>query len=170
MDRTAAHSRRIKDKMVEKITINPENVRGYGNIVSPKLLRDFATYETELSQETDTVNGETKTVYMMEYDDTPKVITSISLVCSADETCLVGDELVLNASVDDIVCGQTITFYNGTTSLGTANTNIYGVATFRYTMTTTGEYTFKAKYSTYTSNEITITCNRQDSLINVDDG
>ena len=155
--------------MVEKIKINPDNIRAYGNIVSPKVLRDFATYESELSSGTDTVNGETVTVYELEYDDTPKTITSVSLVCSADETCLVGDELVLNASVDDIVGGETITFYNGTTSLGTANTNIYGVATFRYTTATTGEYKFKAKYSTYTSNEITITCSRQDSLINIED-
>ena len=52
--------------------------------------------------------------------------------------------------------GKTITFYKGTTSIGTATTDNNGIATYTYTSNNEGELTFKATYSTLTSNTITI--------------
>ena len=52
--------------MVEKIIINPNKVRGYGNIMSPHSTSDYETYASSLTSGTDTVNGQTMTVYELE--------------------------------------------------------------------------------------------------------
>ena len=52
--------------MVEKIIINPNKVRGYGNIVSSKGASDFITYAGIISEGTDTVYGATEKVYSLE--------------------------------------------------------------------------------------------------------
>ena len=43
---------------MEKIIVNPGKVRGYGNIISPKKLDDYAGYHNELNMSTETVDGE----------------------------------------------------------------------------------------------------------------
>ena len=53
--------------MVEKIIINPNKVRGYGNIMSPHSTSDYETYGSIITSGTDTVNGQTMTVYEMDY-------------------------------------------------------------------------------------------------------
>ena len=52
--------------MVEKIIINPEEVRGLGNIMSPHSSSDYEVYMSSISTGTDTVNGQTMTVYELE--------------------------------------------------------------------------------------------------------
>ena len=52
--------------MVEKIIINPNKVRGYGNIMSPHSSSDYEVYMSSISSGTDTVNGQTMTVYELE--------------------------------------------------------------------------------------------------------
>ena len=155
--------------MVEKIIINPTEIRAYGNIIGEKTSTDYDTYNSTITQTTETVNGEDTVVMEIEYDDTPRSITTLTLVCSADETCLVGETLVLNCSVTDKVAGETISFYNGNTLLGTSGTNVHGVATYRHKMLTAGEYSFKATYNNISSSTISISCTQQGSLINVDD-
>ena len=54
--------------MVEKIIISPDNIRGLGNIVAPKLTSDYELVDCTLSSGTDTVNGVTVTVYTLTYD------------------------------------------------------------------------------------------------------
>ena len=44
--------------MVEKIIINPSNVRGYGNIIGAKTSTSYDTYNAEVTGISDTVNGE----------------------------------------------------------------------------------------------------------------
>ena len=51
--------------MVEKIIINPNEVRGYGNIMSPHSSTDYETYASSITSGTDTVNGVETTVYTM---------------------------------------------------------------------------------------------------------
>ena len=53
--------------MVDKITVNPGEVRGAGNIVSPKSLSDFSCYASKLSAGTESVNGANMTVYTEQY-------------------------------------------------------------------------------------------------------
>ena len=52
--------------MVEKIIINPNKVRGYGNIVSSKGANDFITYAGSITEGTDTVYGATEKVFSLE--------------------------------------------------------------------------------------------------------
>lgn len=52
--------------MVEKIIINPEEVRGLGNIMSPHSSSDYEVYMSSITTGTDTVNGQTMTVYELE--------------------------------------------------------------------------------------------------------
>ena len=52
--------------MVEKIIINPEEVRGLGNIMSPHSSSDYEVYMSSITSGTDTVNGQTMTVYELE--------------------------------------------------------------------------------------------------------
>ena len=52
--------------MVEKIIINPEEVRGLGNIMSPHSSSDYEVYMSSITTGTDTVHGQTMTVYELE--------------------------------------------------------------------------------------------------------
>ena len=155
--------------MVEKIIINPTEIRAYGNIIGAKTSTDYDTYNSTITQTTETVNGEDTIVMEIEYDDTPRSITTLNLLCSVEDECLVGETIVLNCSVVDKVAGATITFYNGNTSIGSSGTNVHGVATLYYKMLEAGEYSFKATYNNIDSEEVEISCSQQGSLINVDD-
>ena len=155
--------------MVEKIIINPTRVRAYGNIIGTKTSTSYDTYNCDVTGITDTVNGEVVAVMEVEYDDTPRSITTLNLIASVEEECLVGETIVLNCSVVDKVAGATITFYNGNTSIGSSGTNVHGVATLYYKMLDAGEYSFKAKYNNINSSTVSISCSQQGSLINVDE-
>ena len=52
--------------MVEKIIINPNKVRGYGNIINQHNTTDYTNYACTLTETTDTINGQTMPVYEME--------------------------------------------------------------------------------------------------------
>ena len=68
-----------------------------------------------------------------------------------NETCTLTATLT-----GDTIEGQTITFYKGTTSIGTATTDSSGIATKTYTSNGDGDLTFKATTSTLTSNTVQI--------------
>ena len=73
------HSKGDENYMVEKITINPTKVRAYGNIIGTKTSTSYDTYNAEVTGITDTVNGEVVAVMEVEYDDTPRSITTLNL-------------------------------------------------------------------------------------------
>ena len=53
--------------MVEQITINPEEIRAYGNISEDHDLNSFRIHESSLSKVKDTVNGALTDVYKLLY-------------------------------------------------------------------------------------------------------
>ena len=71
-----------------------------------------------------------------------------------NETC------TLSATVLDSnnqgVSGETVTFYNGSTSIGTGTTNSSGVATKTYSSTGVGDVSFTAECSNVTSSAYTV--------------
>ena len=91
--------------MVEKITITPTEVRGLGNILSPKNSSDFSPYISHINQTTDTINGVTTTVYELTYGTTSLLLTvTESYVASGSSVTLTatltdGGEPVENASI-----------------------------------------------------------------------
>ena len=56
-----------EDIMVEQITINPEEVRGYGNVLGEHELLDFRNVESSISKVSDTVDGALTSVYRLMY-------------------------------------------------------------------------------------------------------
>ena len=53
--------------MVEQVTINPEEVRGYGNVLGEHELTSFRNVESSISKVSDTVDGALKNVYRLMY-------------------------------------------------------------------------------------------------------
>ena len=53
--------------MVEQIRINPEEVRGYGNVLGEHELLDFRNVESSISKVSDTVDGTLRSVYRLMY-------------------------------------------------------------------------------------------------------
>lgn len=92
---------------MEKIIVDFKEVRGLGNIVSPKSLEDFEMNLCNLTTDTDTVSGVVTTVYQMVYsNESITVVVSSQYVKSGDSvtvTVTVLDENgspVEDASVD----------------------------------------------------------------------
>ena len=53
--------------MVEQITVNPEEVRGYGNVLEEHELLDFHNMKSSISKVSDTVDGALRNVYRLMY-------------------------------------------------------------------------------------------------------
>ena len=141
--------------MVEKIIINPTKVRAYGNIVNVKSDGDYEPVDCTITEDTDTVYGATVNVIVMEPDlgeATTLTVTSSSSTLVLDNT--VNISATLKDSSNAAISGATITFKEGTTTLGTSTTNSSGVATYTYTGASVGDHTINAGFagdSTYAS-------------------
>ena len=53
--------------MVEQIRVNPEEVRGYGNVLEEHELLDFHNVKSSISKISDTVDGALHNVYRLMY-------------------------------------------------------------------------------------------------------
>ena len=115
--------------MVEKIIVNPNEVRGYGNIHEPTVASDWSKYGSNLTKTTDTVDGATTDVFQL----SPKTYTLT--FNSASYTT--GDGTVsLTITVKEgsfPVGGATVTVTGGGGGTGTGITNSSGVATINVT-------------------------------------
>ena len=158
--------------MVEKIIINPNEVRGYGNILNPHSAEDYEPYLTTVTETTDTVEGRTMTVYEMEYEGN---LTPTTLTLTVNSSSVyIGDTVTFTATLKDTsnnaVSGATVTFKEGSTSLGTGTTNSSGVATLSTTSLTVGSHSVTANYggdSTYAgsnSSSVSVTVSHNYSL------
>lgn len=82
-------------------------------------------------------------------------VTTQTLILTTDKTVLSyadSDTLTLTATlIGGTVSGQTIEFFKGSTSLGTATTNSSGVATKTYSSSASGEISFSATKGSVTS-------------------
>lgn len=141
--------------MVEKIIVNPTEVRGYGNIVNVKSDEDYEPVNCTITEDMDTVYGATVNVIVMEPDlgeATTLTVTSSSSTLVLDNT--VNISATLKDSSNAAISGATITFKEGTTTLGNSTTNSSGVATYTYTGASVGDHTINAGFagdSTYAS-------------------
>ena len=141
--------------MVEKIIVNPLNVRGHGNVVSSKTVEDFTVYNSSLSYE--------DSFYTMEFRSS----ITLSLVVSSG-TVSVGEAVTCTATVlddDTPVSGVSVSFYDGTTSLGTGTTNSSGVATYTTSSLSAGSHSLSAEYDDSTSNVVTVTVVAYDDIV-----
>lgn len=132
--------------MVEKIIVNPEKIRGLGNILSAKAVSDFDLYNSVLSESEDTVYGATKSVFVLESDTThdysiafsSSTYTAVGGSCTVSVTLLDNNVAVSGATVS--VSGSDGSLYSGiTNSQGTASITVTGV---------TSSVTFNCTYGT----------------------
>ena len=82
--------------MVDKIIVSPGKVRGFGNIVSPKGEDDFEPVGCTIDETTDTINGVSMTVYLLEPDlgeQTTLTVTSSSSTLVLDGTVTISATL-----------------------------------------------------------------------------
>lgn len=141
--------------MVEKIIVNPESIRGWGNIVMEHTVEDYSLVGSSILVDSDTVMGVESVVYTIEAEDST---ISVALVSSV-QSCSIGDSVVLSATVlddEEPVEGGTVTFKLGSSTLGTDETDSDGVATYTVTASSSGSNNFTAVYESHSSNTVSV--------------
>ena len=74
---------------MEKIIVDFKEVRGLGNIISPKTLSDFEKYRCDIVNEPDIVAGASSTVYRMNFNGTTFLVTVSSSYVHTGDTMTV---------------------------------------------------------------------------------
>ena len=141
--------------MVSRIEVIPSEVRGYGNIVEAKSVEDFVPVESDLVY--------SENVYSL------TALEGLRITLTASQSSIsYGSSVSLSATVvddDSPVSGVSVSFYDGSTSLGSATTNSYGVATYTTSSLTVGTHSCTAVYDEKTSNSVSVTVNKLASTI-----
>lgn len=104
----------------------------------------------------------------------------VSLNLSSDDVVLGNDIILtatLNANIDNTtvdldgeISGATVKFYLNNTLLGTSNTNSQGVATYNYTPSDVGDYTFHTvfdgadDFDDATSSDVTVSVTEEQTI------
>lgn len=112
--------------------------------------------------------------------DTSLVITTTQEIIGLGESIILtstlrasyDDTTVVDVDLSGVLTGATVKFYNGTTLLGTAITDLNGIATYTYTPSQLGNFTFNAvfegteNFTNCNSNNVNITViNAPTSLV-----
>ena len=112
--------------------------------------------------------------------DTSLVITTTQEIIGLGESIILtstlrasyDDTTVVDVDLSGVLTGATVKFYNGTTLLGTGITDLNGVATYTYTPSQLGNFTFHTvfegteNFTNCTSNNVNITViNAPTSLV-----
>ena len=133
--------------MVEKVSVNPGRVRCWGNIVSPKTSTDFNVYSSGLSTSTDTVNGETKTVYTSEYLVGSKLIIDFyegNLVDADSE--YIGVQATLRDNTNEFIVGATLKCVVNDNTVLTGVTDSDGYVDFEVPIVEESKYVIRISY------------------------
>ncbi len=151
--------------MVSRIEVIPTEVRGYGNIVKKKDIDDFVTFNSDISLEGD--------IFTLSFDDSPLIVSIVDVINNSSNELLVNDKLYLTirllTSTNKRVTNANADIYMNDTLLSTKSSNANGLINFEYEFTTVGTYEFQVISNNIESETITITVNRQNSNISVDD-
>lgn len=149
---------------MEKIIINPGNVRANGNIVDSKLVEYYYKSNCELTEGTATVNGVSMPILSEEYVEGSGVPNLV--VATNQNSYYVGDTVSVTATLkdseDNLIDGHIAFFVGDDCITGGTNTGDYvryaettnGVITFNYSFGTSGSYVIHAvtlANNTYTS-------------------
>ena len=144
--------------MVEKIIVKPTEVRGLGNIMNVKTDEDYELVDCTITEATDTVNGASVNVIVMEptfWEPTTLTVTPSSA------TLVLNDSVTISATLKDSsntpISGVDLTFKKSPTSSYTTRTNSEGVATYTFTGSSVGSYTISVIFDgdlTYASSSV----------------
>ena len=123
--------------MVEKIIVSPEDVRGLGNIVSPKSTSDFTLSDADLSSATETVNGMSLTVYHMQLTSAGILTVAITVGNLVFRRVTVGTQITVTATAADrlgaAVSGVPVVLTIGGTTYDAVDTDSNGKVVKTYT-------------------------------------
>ena len=123
---------------MEKLIINQSEVRGLGDIVSPKTASDFDKYNSTLSESTDTSLGK---VFTESYLAGSSLSMSVDSIIGTEDSSFTV-ELTLRNSSEAIISGVSVSLdVNGVSTSQT--TNASGKASF--TVSTDGSLVYKLK-------------------------
>ena len=143
--------------MVSRIEVIPSEVRGYGDILGVKTLSDFTPVESDLTLTTG--------VYTLSALEGVRVSLTVS-----SGSVTYGSSVTLTATVMDgstPVTGETVTFYDGETSLGTDTTDSSGVATLSTSSLSVATHSITAVYDDLTSSAVNVVVNKIASTISL---
>ena len=133
--------------MVEKIIVNPNKIRGYGNIHETTSASEWSIHGGTLTKTTDTVDGATTDVFQLQPASYTLTFNSASYTTS---TGSVDVEVTVNEHGFPI-SGKTVTVRGGG-GTGTGTTNISGVANITVTgINQSGTLTAFCGFSTATA-------------------
>ena len=131
--------------MVEKVSVNPGRVRCWGNIVSPKTLGDFYKYSSTVTVGSDTVDGDTRTVYSSGYlVGSYLTVSSDRLISPSSESFSV--TATLKNSSNSAITGATLKCIVNDTVLGTGTTDSNGICTFTVPVVEESRYVIRVIY------------------------
>ena len=141
--------------MVDKITINPLDVRGAGDIVSPKTAYDFGFYNSYVNQTTALVNGVPMTVFNMGSR------SQESLELDFDKFVNYTEDLnsfplraTLKNSNGNPLVGKRLTCTVNGVDVYSANTNSRGQVVFNVPVKYSGGYYCTVQYITQTGSNV----------------
>ena len=100
------------------------------------------------------------------------IVLGESIILTSTLRASYDDTTVVDVDLSGVLTGATVKFYNGTTLLGTAITDLNGIATYTYTPSQLGNFTFHTvfegteNFTNCTSNNVNITViNAPTSLV-----
>ena len=132
---------------MNRISVSPEEVRGLGDIVSPKSVEDFRCYRSSLELN--------ESVYSLIYDS-----QAVRVTLTANSTSFeFGSECVLTATVTEgsvPVSGESVEFWIDGRVWDTVQTDNSGVAVYRTSGMQVGTHPVIAKYGSYSSQTVNI--------------
>ena len=141
--------------MAEKVTVNPLEVRGAGDIVSPKTAYDFGFYNSYVNQTTTVVNGVPMTVFNMGSR------SQESLELDFDKFVNYTEDLnsfplraTLKNSTGSPLVGKRLTCTVDGVDVYSANTNSRGQVVFNVPVTHSGDYYCTVQYTTQTGGNV----------------
>ena len=112
--------------MVEKLVLIPDNVRGLGDVVSPKSANDFVGYNSKVASGTDSSLG---TVYTSSYGENTSVSMDYPLNITSDEESFTVTISAMNGSYH-IVGSPVYLEVNGTVYNGMISNSSPYIASF----------------------------------------
>ena len=118
---------------------------GSAYFTSNSLLAGNHSLSWTYSGDTNFSGSTTSTAYVLTV--TP-IATTTTLAALSSSTAVSGSTVTLSATVTPAVAGETVSFLNGTATLGTGTTNASGVATYALTAGNAGtSYTLSASFA-----------------------
>ena len=129
---------------MDKVSVNPKNIRCLGNIVSPKTASDFGVCNGTIATGTDTVNSQSMTVYTTDYLTGSNLTVEYTGYVNPS-TSSFSVKCTLKDSSNNAISGATVYLeVNGTTYALTTPGS--GAGTFWVPTNGSTKYTFKAYY------------------------